>query len=125
MRLVKLGKIEVYYWSNDEIKVTSKWKFNHSKILVTLTAILTYCITQLQVYADPLSELKGLEKTLLDYGQGVGRLVCLVMCVFEIIKAVKNGDANAYWGIIVKYLLAYGSLHILPWAFDLIAGMFA
>lgn len=125
MKSIKFADIEICYIAPYKEIKAKPIRGNYYKLLVSCSGMLTFALNQMKTYAEgPLTKIKDAESTLLDYGQGVGRIVCIVMCVFEIIKSVKDGDVNAFWGIILKYLLAYGSLHILPWAFDLIAGFF-
>jgi hypothetical protein len=51
--------------------------------------------------------------------------VLLVMCILEVLKCVANGDTKEIGKIIMKYLLAFMVLFLIPWAFDLVIGIFS
>lgn len=135
MTIMKFAGIEVCYIPATK-NITTKekrpmLKGNYYKLLVTMTAMLTFAINQCNAFAYPehlgrgLPKIADAEQLVLDYGFAIGRLVCVVMAIFEIVKSIKDGDAHAFWGIIIKYMIALGSLKLLPWGFDLIAGFFS
>ena len=123
---MKLGRLEIVYIGPNST-VNKPLKGNYYKALGVLTSMLTFVMAQ-PVYAqgvyEPLPKIREAENLVLEYGFAVGRLVCVVMAMFEIIKAIKDGDTNAFWGILVKYAIALASFKMLPWVFDLIAGFF-
>jgi hypothetical protein len=55
----------------------------------------------------------------------IGYWVLLVMCILEVLKCVANGDTKEIGKIIMKYLLAFMVLFLIPWAFDLVIGIFS
>lgn len=133
MTVMKFAGIEVCYIpAQNKIHTKDKpmLKGNYAKLLATLSAMLTWVMAQSNVYAyDPalgrgLPKIADAEQLVLDYGFALGRLVCVVMCIFEIVKSIKNGDANAFWGIILKYAIALASFKLLPFIFDMIAAFF-
>lgn len=134
MTIMKFAGIEVCYISATK-NITTKEKpmlrGNYKKLLASLSAVLAFALSKCNVYAYDEVLGKGLpkiaeaEELVLDYGFALGRLVCVVMCIFEIVKSIKDGDANAFWGIILKYALALGSFKLLPWIFDMIGGFFS
>lgn len=89
--------------------------------------ILAVSITNIQsiLAEDPFDRMDAGGNKLLKGGQRIGYWVCIIMCIFEIIKKVKDGDTNAIYGIITKYALAYGSLFAVKWVLDMIGGFFS
>lgn len=131
---MKLGSLQVCYIApvpSRYIPVNyRKMNVNYSKFIKVASGILAVALTQINIYASELNTDKALSKLdvagfeMLKVGQRIGYWVCIVMAIMEIIKSVKDGNANAFWGIIIKYAMAFGSLYMLPWVFDLIAGIF-
>lgn len=56
--------------------------------------------------------------------QGIGYWLCLIGCIMEILKCVMNGSSKDVGRIMLKYLLIFATLYLMPWAFDLIKGIF-
>lgn len=126
---MKLGKIEVCY-----IAPTSQKQFrgNYYMFSKKASTLIAVCIANIQVcmagsadVVDPLERMDKGGAKVLEVGQRVGYWVCILMCVFEIIKKVKDGDTNAIWGILMKYGIAYGSLFGVKWVLDMIGGFFS
>jgi hypothetical protein len=75
--------------------------------------------------------LKGLDKVdtaggvILSVMRRIGYWVLLVMCILEVLKCVANGDTKEIGKIIMKYLLAFMVLFLIPWAFGLVIGIFS
>lgn len=57
--------------------------------------------------------------------QSIGYWLCLIGCIMEILKSVMNGTSKDIGRVMLKYLLIFASLYLMPWAFDLIRGIFA
>lgn len=51
--------------------------------------------------------------------------VLLIMCAIECIRAGINGESKDIGRIIIKYLLLYASLFLVPMLFDMIAASFS
>lgn len=62
---------------------------------------------------------------LLDYLRLFGFWLCLFMCLFEVLMALSKGDTKQISRIVIKYLLGYSSLYLIPWIFNLIAQLFS
>lgn len=56
--------------------------------------------------------------------QTVGYWLCVLSCIMEILKTVMNGSTKDVGKVMVKYLLIFGSLYLMPWLFDLIKAVF-
>jgi hypothetical protein len=107
------------------------YNLNYYLFLKKSSIILSVCILNIskalatEQEKDPMAKLDEAGDKILKYTQNIGKWICIMMCVFEILKKVKDGDTNAIWGIIIKYAIAYGSLYAIKWLFDLIASLFA
>ena len=125
---MKFGKIEVCYIAPLNRKQV---RGNYYKFSKKASALIAICLSNIQVCMasttskDPLSKMDEGGEQLLELGQRIGYWVCILMCIFEIIKKVKDGDTNAIWGILMKYGIAYGSLFGVKWILDMIGGFFS
>ncbi len=126
---MKLGRIEVCYIAPTNRKQV---RGNYYKFTQRASALITVCIANIQVCmaystdtVDPLERMDTGGQKLLEVGQRIGYWVCILMCIFEIIKKIKDGDTNAIWGILMKYGIAYGSLFGVKWVLDMIGGFFS
>lgn len=54
----------------------------------------------------------------------LGYWLCLIGCIAEILKSVATGSSKDIGKIMIKYILIFGAMYIMPWAFDLIKEMF-
>lgn len=93
---------------------------------IALTTIVT---TSLIFYTSPslaqnLSKLDKAGFKILDIVQRIGYWIILVQATREIISSIMSGANKNIGGVIVKYVLAYGSLFALPWLLDLVKGVF-
>lgn len=52
--------------------------------------------------------------------QTIGYWLCLIGCIMEILKSVMNGSSKDVGKIMLKYLLIFASLYLMPFAFNLI-----
>lgn len=57
--------------------------------------------------------------------QTVGYWLCIISCVMEILKTVMNGATKDVGKVMIKYILIFASLYLMPWLFDLIREIFA
>lgn len=121
---MKFGRLEVYYIAPVKSK---KPKVNYYRFSKKASLLISTCLLNINsCYAsDPLRRMDIGGEKLLSVGQRIGYWVCILMCIFEIIKKVKDGDTNAIWGIMVKYCIAYGSLFGVKWVLDMVGGFFS
>lgn len=82
------------------------------------------CMYGIRTNASTLDKMDKTCEDALKLGQRIGYWVCVFMCVYEIIKKVKDGDTGAIWGIIVKYAIAYGAVFIVRFVLDMIGEWF-
>lgn len=100
---------------------------NMRKIVVLLLAIGFILIDQ-PVFATPnLSGVDKLGSIFLSILQRGGYWICLIMGIKDIICAlVKGGDNFKEIGkVIMTYVVAFASLYMLPYLFDLAKSCFA
>lgn len=126
---MKLGIIEVCYIAPTNRK---HMKGNYYRFIQKASTLIAVCMANINLCMaattdkiDPLERMDTGGEKMLEVGQRVGYWVCILMCVFEIIKKVKDGDTNAIWGILMKYGIAYGSLFGVKWILDMIGGFFS
>lgn len=124
---MKLGSIQVVYCAPNRQARRCKVSY---RFFQKASAMLTVAVTNLNMlYAEDnidvgLANMDAAGEKVLKIGYRIGYWTCIVMCIFEIIKSVKDGDTNAIWGIIVKYAMAYGGLHLIKALLDLVGGLF-
>lgn len=80
-------------------------------------------IQSLQCAID-LSKIDEVGIELLHIGQHIGYWITVIVAVFQIIKASACGDRQKVLEIILMALIVYGALFIVPYALDLISGVF-
>lgn len=50
--------------------------------------------------------------------------ICIIMCIVEICKSLLQGDSKSIGKIVVKYVLAFAAIYLVPWLFDVIRDSF-
>lgn len=93
----------------------------------TITLALVMTISEKAMAVDVLVKLSKLEEAaalVINLIQQVGFLICTIMALIELIRAMVKKDLNEISSIFVKYILGFASLYALPWAFEIIRGMF-
>lgn len=69
--------------------------------------------------------IDALGNTFLGIIQRVGYWIALIAAIGEIIKvAMKGGTGSDIGKVILKYVLIYASLFLMPWLFDQVAKAF-
>lgn len=80
-----------------------------------------------KVYADTTQVTGKIDEAgtmFLDVVQTIARWTCLVMCLVEITKSIMNGSTKDIGKIMFKYLLAFATTFLMPFAFDMIESIF-
>lgn len=98
---------------------TKENKFMNKAYLFMIT-----CMYGIKTNASTLDKMDRTCEEALKVGQRIGYWVCVFMCLYEIIKKVKDGDLSAIWGIIVKYSIAYGAVFLVRIVLDMIGEWF-
>lgn len=50
----------------------------------------------------------------------LGYWACILMCVYEVVKSITNGEVRDIGKVSVKYVVAFMVLYLFPMALDLI-----
>ena len=110
---------------------TGKILKNHrlTKIAVVLLASANIILTKAMdsVSIETVANGKAIDvlgNKLLGLFQYYGHWILLIMCVLECIKSGINGDSKKILAIVVKFLLIYTSLFLVPQLFDMITTSF-
>lgn len=111
--------MRVYY-----IKYKDGIKRDNHFIKKAYVAMIT-CLCGIKTNATTLDRMDKTCEEALKIGQRIGYWICVFMCVYEIVKKVKDGDTQAIWGIIVKYGIAYGAVFVVRFVLDMIGEWFA
>lgn len=114
--------MKIYYIPANRTK--DKSRFYAKAYLTMLTCNYAFNVYAAETKEDPLDKMDRTCEDALKVGQRIGYWVCVFMCVYEIIKKVKDGDTHAIWGIIVKYGIAYGAVFLVRFVLDMIGGWF-
>ena len=92
-------------------------------MLVTImsTTLVFYSYPSL---AQDLAKLDQAGVKILNIVQKIGYWIILVKATKDVITSLLNGANNDISGIVIKYVIAYGSLFALPWMLTLVEGIF-
>lgn len=140
---ISMSRDQFRSWRNDELTLTeiklinkadkeigklNKIAYNTLLVAVagTISAFKIYENTLTVTCMNPMSGIDSLGTTFLGIFQGLGRWVCLIMAFIELIKAVMKGNSNTseIFAIILKYVLVYASMFLVPYFFDIVSGAF-
>lgn len=131
---ITMNRIQYLQWKNREktildIKLENKGidKTDIQKTIITGVAVGGFLLNNpTAVYALDLSRIDVLGNTFLSIVRKASYWIVLVVSLTEICKAaIKGGNSNSeIVKIIVKYLLIYASLFLMPWLFDLVEEAF-
>ena len=80
------------------------------------------------VYADVTEAVARIDNAgLMFFGiiQSIGYWLCLIGCIMEILKSVMNGSSKEVGKLMMKYILIFAALYLMPFAFNLIREVFA
>ena len=120
-----------YDFSREEKRTLNNWVGEIEKKDTRLYKYLVFTIAGLnyasKVLADTTDAMDKVNKagfTVLGLVQTIGYWLCLIMCVVEVLKSIMNGTSKSVVAIMVKYLLIFASLFLMPFLFDLIREIF-
>ena len=96
------------------------------QLIVGLGVSLFLLNNPTHVFAVDLGAIDTLGNTFLNIIRRVGYWIALTSALTEIIKTSMHGGNNTaeIGKIIMKYLLIYASLYLMPYLFDLVKGAF-
>lgn len=97
-------------------------KIMSSKKMEKATIVFLAAILEAQkVYA--LSDGKGIDHlgyVLINMIRQYAYYILIIMCILEVIRAVASGDSKKILSIIMKYLLVFIAMYLIPGLFDTI-----
>lgn len=90
-------------------------------------AVGIHLINTKTVFAAP--DLSGIDRmgiTFLHIVQTAGYWICLVMGIVSVLKEITKGGDNVgnIGKVILKYIISFASLYMLPYFFDIVKGCF-
>ena len=102
----------------NELLKKSLISIGESSIMIILNANNCYAI------AD-MSKIDVAGNMFLEIVKHAGYWIILIVAICNVIKTATTTNNNSdIFKVIVKYILIYATLFILPWGFDLVEGVF-
>lgn len=95
------------------------------RMTVFVIAGLNYANTVLANTTDAVGRIDSAGNMFLGIVQSIGYWLCLIGCIMEILKSVMNGSSKDVGKIMMKYLLIFAALYLMPFAFNLIKDIFS
>lgn len=95
------------------------------KMTVFTLASLNYISVVSADTSDAVAKINNAGNTFLSIFQTIGYWLCLIGCIMEVLKSVMNGSSKDVGKIMLKYLLIFASIYLMPWAFNLIKDIFS
>ncbi|MBU3112020.1 hypothetical protein [Clostridium lacusfryxellense] len=96
-------------------------KSNHRKFLITLLGLSLYCRN---VFAAT-SSIDKLGWTLLNLIRGWAKPILVLWCIVEVIRSGCSGDVKKTLPILMKFIVIFASMYLIPEIFDAIQAAFA
>jgi hypothetical protein len=94
------------------------------KLLIFTVAGIGFLKENVYAATDPMGKVDIAGATFLGILRTIGYWLCLIFCILEILKILMNGQSKDIGKIIIKYLLVFSTLYVLPWMFELIKAIF-
>ena len=94
------------------------------RLTVFTIAGLNYASEVLADTSQAVAKINVAGYTFLNIVQTLGYWLCLIGCIMEILKSLMNGSSKDIGKLMLKYLLIFAALYLMPWAFDLIREIF-
>ena len=74
---------------------------------------------------DSIEKIDTAGAMFLGIFQSIAYWLCLLGAIMEILKCVMNGSSKDVGRIMLKYILIFASIFLIPFAFDLIRDIFS
>ena len=94
------------------------------KLTVLTVAMIGLARDNVYAATDAMGKVDVAGNTFLGVLRTLGYWLCLIFCILEILKSLMNSQSKDIGKIIIKYLLVFSTLYVLPWAFALIKAIF-
>ena len=95
-----------------------------TKITVFVIASTNFMI-KVSAETNALTRIDNAGNVFLEIIQSIGYWLCIIGCIMEILKGLMNGQGKDAGRIMLRYLLIFSALYLMPWAFDLVKDIFA
>lgn len=100
-------------------------KRNKTKYMILVCIIaITIDLSSITVLAADTAAIDRAGMEILNLIRKVGYWVGIISCMKDVVKESMRGRSENIGSIVMMYLLGFGVLYFLPWAFDLIKGIF-
>ena len=105
-------------------KILKNKSFQKTIILIGATSIMI--LKPNCCFATGTSKIDKAGNMFLEIVKHAGYWIILIVGICNIIKtATTTNNSSDILKVIIKYILIYSSLFILPWGFDLVEGVFS
>lgn len=124
---ISLGDIKAINSVNSELGNIKKNNSELYKRIILLTAFLLSSIQESIVHADTFNSIDMLGNKIYSIIKAGFRWICIICLTIEIGKNIArmgNGGAADIFKVILKYLLAFATLYMVPEMFNSIAESF-
>lgn len=115
------SKLSITKYQNVEVLANKLSKNKrHKRFLITLLGLSLY-------FKNVFAATKGIDAlgwTLLGLIRHWAYWILLIMCIVEVIKSGLNGDSKKSLPIIMKFVVIFASMYLIPVIFDAIKGAF-
>jgi hypothetical protein len=100
-------------------------KKNKAKYMLLIYIIaMTVDLSGITVFATDTAAIDKAGMEILNLIRKVGYWVGIISCMKDVVKEGMRGHSENIGSIVIMYLMGFGVLYFLPWAFDLIKGIF-
>lgn len=122
----ELSLAEIKYSDNMMLKVMSDESLKRTFVFLLACTFIVFKVNTPAAASEPnMDKIDGFGYRVLGYIRGFAYWICIIMCIAEIIKDIMQGaDKSSIGKIILKYVLAFAALFIVPQLFDMIKESF-
>lgn len=99
-------------------------KNKYKYLLLVLLLATTIDFSTIQVFAVDTATIDKAGLEILSLIRKVAYWVAIICCAKDVVKLSMRGQLENIGSIVMMYLMGFGVLYFLPWAFDLIKGLF-
>jgi len=115
------SKLPFTKYQNTEVLTNKLFKNNRTKkFTITLLGLTLYC-------KNVFAATKGIDSlgwTLLGLVRHWAYWILLIMCIVEVIKSGLNGESKKTLPIVMKFVVIFASMYLIPVIFDAIKEAF-
>lgn len=93
-------------------------------VVFTISALNYPIIAKAEEDVSALSKIDSAGMMFLGIMRTLGYWLCIIFCIVEILKKLMEGNTKDMGNIVIKYLLVFAILYVLPQGMDLIKALF-